>query len=52
MRIAALRRTSRGDRGVVTRELDLVNQHGDVMQHGRSDFMVRSRETAPEHPPA
>lgn len=45
LRIAGVRRTSRGDRGVVTRELELINQHDEIVQHGRSDFMVRSRPT-------
>jgi acyl dehydratase len=44
LRIAGLRRTSRGDRGVINRELELINQDGDVVQHGRSDFMVRCRD--------
>lgn len=48
LRIAGLRRTSRGDRGVINRELELVNQDGDIVQHGRSDFMVRCRN--PEEP--
>lgn len=43
LRIAGLRRTSRGDRGIISRELELINQDGDVVQHGRSDFMVRCR---------
>jgi acyl dehydratase len=46
LRIAGLRRTRRGDRGIITRELELINQDGDVVQHGRSDFMVRCREPA------
>lgn len=50
LRIAGLRRTSREDRGVINRELELVNQDGDVVQHGRSDFMVRCRNTG-EPPP-
>jgi acyl dehydratase len=44
LRIAGLRRTRRGDRGVVTRELELINQHDEIVQHGRSDFMVRCRK--------
>lgn len=43
LRIASLRRTSRGDRGIISRELKLINQDGDIVQHGHSDFMVRRR---------
>lgn len=52
LRIAGVRRTSRGDRGVVTRELELVNQHDQVVQHGRSDFMVLARTATPPDRPA
>jgi acyl dehydratase len=44
LRITAIRPTRDGRRGVISRELELVNQHGDVVQHGRSDFMVLRRE--------
>ncbi|HEY1701536.1 MAG TPA: MaoC/PaaZ C-terminal domain-containing protein [Trebonia sp.] len=47
LRITSVRRTSKGDRGVIGRELALVNQHGEVVQHGKSDFMVWSRSSAP-----
>ena len=45
--IEAVRRTSAGDRGVVERHFALLNQHGDVVQEGRIDIMVRARETMP-----
>lgn len=43
LRIVAVRRTRRGDRGVVTREIELVNQDHITVQRGRSDFMVLAR---------
>ncbi|HWD03560.1 MAG TPA: MaoC/PaaZ C-terminal domain-containing protein [Amycolatopsis sp.] len=46
LRITEVRPTSDGRRGVIGRELKLVNQHDDVIQHGRSDFMVLRREPA------
>ena len=48
LRVTGVRRTSRGDRGVVGRALELVNQHDEVVQHGQSDFMVRSRPSVTE----
>jgi acyl dehydratase len=47
LRITGVRRTSRGDRGVIGRNLELINQEDVVVQHGRSDFLVWSREHAP-----
>lgn len=43
LRIVAVRRTRRGDRGVVTREIELVNQDHISVQRGCSDFMVLAR---------
>jgi acyl dehydratase len=42
--IEAVRRTSVGDRGVVERHFALFNQHGDVVQEGRIDIMIRARD--------
>jgi acyl dehydratase len=47
MRIAAVRPTGDGKRGVISRELELVNQHDEIVQHGRSDFMVLRRQPQP-----
>ena len=48
LHIVTVRRTRRGDRGVVTREIELVNQDQVVVQRGHSDFMVLAR--TPETP--
>lgn len=37
---------SRPDRGIVERYIEIVNQHGEVVQHGRFDTMVRTRASA------
>jgi acyl dehydratase len=39
--ILGKRVTSRGDRGIVQRRICLINQHGKVVQEGRSDIMLR-----------
>jgi acyl dehydratase len=44
--ITNVRRTSRGDRGVVERYFELLNQHDEVVQHGHIDIMVRARDAA------
>lgn len=43
LRIGGVRRTSWGDRGIINREHELINQDGDVVQHGRSDSVVGCR---------
>lgn len=45
--IAAKRLTSKSDRGVVHRDIKIVNQRGDVVQKGRINVMIRCRERAP-----
>lgn len=42
-RVAGLRLTTQGDRGIVNRELELINQDDQVVQHGKSTFMVWSK---------
>jgi acyl dehydratase len=43
--IADVRRIRAGDRGVVQRYFELVNQRDDVVQHGYIDLMVRAHHT-------
>jgi acyl dehydratase len=38
---------SKPDRGIVQRHFELRNQHGDVVQAGRIDVLVRRRPEAP-----
>ncbi|MFL6024655.1 MAG: MaoC/PaaZ C-terminal domain-containing protein [Marmoricola sp.] len=45
LEIVGARRTSKGDAGILERELTLLNQHGTVVQHGRIDLMVSVRGT-------
>ncbi|MDG4668078.1 MaoC/PaaZ C-terminal domain-containing protein [Mycobacterium sp. 236(2023)] len=40
--ITEVRRTSRGDRGVVGRHFEILNQRGEVVQRGHIDVMVRA----------
>jgi acyl dehydratase len=40
------RLTKQPDRGVVTLQLDVLNQRGDVAQVGRAKVLVRRKETA------
>jgi acyl dehydratase len=47
MEIRGVHRTSRGDRGVVDRYFELVNQRGEVVQQGHIDLMIRSRDYTP-----
>lgn len=49
--VQSMRLTKRGDRGIVKLEMQIMNQHGRVVQEGTSDLMVRCRE-APEGTPA
>ncbi|MBV8600646.1 MAG: MaoC family dehydratase N-terminal domain-containing protein, partial [Candidatus Eremiobacteraeota bacterium] len=44
LRIGALRRTSDGKRGIVERELAILNQRGETVSRGKSDVMLRARE--------
>lgn len=44
MEITDLKRTSRGDRGIVTRRFHLINQHKTVCQQGTSKLMALARE--------
>jgi acyl dehydratase len=43
--ITDVRRTSSGDRGVVKRHFELLNQRDEVVQQGHIDLLVRARET-------
>ena len=43
--ITDVRRTSSGDRGVVKRHFELLNQRGEVVQQGHIDILVRARDT-------
>lgn len=45
--ITEVRRTSRGDRGVVGRRFELLNQRDEVVQQGHIDLMVRAKEPVP-----
>lgn len=42
--IEDVRRTKSGDRGVVQRYFELVNQRDEVVQHGHIDLLVRARD--------
>lgn len=44
--IKGVRRTSRGDRGVVQRHFELRNQRDETVGEGRLDAMVRARSAA------
>jgi acyl dehydratase len=44
--IADVRRARSGDRGVVQRYFELMNQRNEVVQKGHIDLLVRARETA------
>ena len=43
MRVTAKRPSSRPGRGVLTRRLELVDQHGAVLQDGETTLLVRTR---------
>lgn len=45
--ITGMRRTSRGDRGILQRRLELWNSRGELCQEGRIDLMIRCREPVP-----
>jgi len=44
-RIREMRRTSRGDRGILFIQCELLNQHGDILQQGETRLMVACRTT-------
>jgi len=44
--IVDVRRARSGDRGVVQRYFELMNQRDEVVQKGHVDLLVRARETA------
>jgi acyl dehydratase len=43
--ITDVRRVSSGDRGVIKRHFELLNQRDEVVQQGHIDLLVRARET-------
>jgi acyl dehydratase len=43
--ITDVRRTSSGDRGVVKRHFELLNQREEVVQRGHIDLLIRARES-------
>jgi acyl dehydratase len=43
-RIAALRETSKPDRGIVVEAIRVLNQRGQVVQEGEWTFLVKRRE--------
>ena len=44
--VVEARTTSKPDRGVLVRRMELFNQHGDLLQTGLMTTMVRTRATA------
>lgn len=46
IRVVAKRETKKPDRGIVTIEVTLTNQRGEVVQRGENDMMVWRRPTA------
>ena len=44
--LASKRLTSRPDRGIIVRDIAVLNQHGEVVQEGRFTTMVRTRAGA------
>jgi len=50
--VAALEPQARGRRGVVTWQRRIVNQHGQVVQQGRTQTMVRGRQARAAKPDA
>jgi acyl dehydratase len=41
VRVIGKRMTKKSDRGVVELELDVINQHGDIVQVGQAKVMIR-----------
>ena len=50
MEILATRKSSSGQTGILQRWFTLVNQHEDVVQHGRIDLMVKVVHRAADQP--
>ena len=48
MRIAGKRLTSSGDRGLLDRRIQLVNQRGDVVQEGTAPLLIKVRSPKKE----
>jgi acyl dehydratase len=48
LRVDEIRRTSRGNRGLVRLAVHLVDQRGEVVQAGGWTFLVRCREAGPD----
>ncbi len=48
--VKSVRRTSRGDRGVLVRDVEVTNQHGEVVQAGEITTMMKAR--TPPAPPS
>lgn len=46
--ILSTRRTRAGDRGVVVRGIEVLNQRGEIVQSGTITVMVKARETRSE----
>ncbi|MCB8913987.1 MaoC family dehydratase N-terminal domain-containing protein [Rhodococcus rhodochrous] len=46
MEIRGVRTASKGDRGVVDRYFELINQRDEVVQRGHIDLLIRSRSYA------
>jgi len=44
VRVTAKRMTRKPDRGVVELELDVINQHGDLVQAGTAKVMIRRKK--------
>jgi len=43
MKIAQKKETSKADRGIIVREVSLINQRGEVVQQGQMTVMVRRK---------
>lgn len=43
IKVAQMRLTSSGDRGIVQLEFEVTNQHGFTVQHGRNALLMRRR---------
>ena len=43
MKIAQKKETSKADRGIIIREVSLINQRGEVVQQGQMTVMVRRK---------
>lgn len=45
--LASKRATSKPDRGIIVRDVEVLNQHGELVQEGRFTTMVRTRPATP-----